>query len=71
MVIASKTSPDRKRILELALKGNTVRQIAERYRMSYDSVRHAIERAEKSGDVPLGTLQRCGVVSRQPGSRSA
>jgi hypothetical protein len=65
------SSSDRKRLLELALKRNTVHQIAARMCLSYDRVRKMIQRAETLGDVPVGTLRGCGVIPRQIKSRSA
>lgn len=71
MSVSVLSSADRRRVLELALKQNTIHQIAERYCVSYDRVRRLIERAEERGDVPAGTLQRCGVIPRQSKARSA
>jgi transposase len=65
------SAAERTRILELAKKHHSVRQIAERYGVNYDRIRHLIGRAEEAGQVPAGTLLRCGVIPRQSKSRSA
>lgn len=62
---------DRSRILQLALKKSTVQQIGDRLGFSYDRVRRIIERAEKKGDVPAGTLKGCGVLVRKPSPKKA
>ena len=56
------TEAVRERICKLACDGVNVRAIADRLGLTYDRVRRMIERAEERGDVPSGTLSKCGVM---------
>lgn len=51
--------------MELAKRGNTVKQIADRMGLSYDLVRRQVERAEERGDLPRGTLGKL-VTPKKP-----
>jgi len=60
----------RERVLELAKRGNTVRQVADRLGLSYDLVRRQVERAEERGDLPPGTLDRLTPNAPKRGKRA-
>lgn len=49
----------RDRILKLALDGTKTRQIASRLGLTYDNTRRLLQRAESSGEIPPGTVERC------------
>lgn len=59
------TPAERTRVLKLAQDQVTVKQIAARLGGSYDRVRRVIERAEERGEVPAGTLARCGYLVKK------
>ena len=56
---------ERDRLFVLVRQGIKLKMIAERLGLNYDRVRRMVERAEKAGEVPAGTLSKLGVLPKK------
>ena len=65
MVAEVMSKVERDRLFVLVRQGIKLKMIAERLGLHYDRVRRMVERAEKAGEVPAGTLSKLGVLPKK------